>query len=110
MKNTIPDTFFTDPVDKSLNEQLLWRHAGTQGMPEETQTGIPTDKSIQVKELQPGSSQSLTQEQRLRIEKNHLEARARKTRLMSMRNAHTVLTQKQIEQIHCNRLDALLES
>lgn len=43
----------------------------------------------------------------LQIQKNHLEAKARRARLMSMRNSHTVLTQKQIEHIHSNRMDAI---
>ena len=52
-------------------------------------------------------AKKLKKRQIQQIEKNHLIAKARKARLMSMRNQHTELTHEQIEQIHRNRLGAI---
>ena len=56
---------------------------------------------------QCGSNSNLKAEDLLLIEKNHLEAKAEKARLTSMQNSRTVLTQKQIEQIHRHRMEAI---
>ena len=75
----------------------------------ETQTWYSSHEITQIVAEQPGSCQNLTQEHLLQTQKNHLEAKAREARLMSMRNPHTVLMQKQIEQIHSNRMEAIVK-
>ena len=52
-------------------------------------------------------AKKLEKRQIQQIEKNHFIAKAKKARLMSMRNEHTKLTHEQIEQIHKNRLGAI---
>ena len=94
VKCTIPNRFFTDPVDRYLNEQLLWRHAGTQSICIETYTEYSGFQFQDDDVSHCSSSSNLKAEDLLLIEKNHLEAKAEKARLTSMQNSRTTLTQK----------------